>query len=280
MAEGILSLQQRPITTQNLLPPFCGFNDNTFTWNTVSGGGNAVAENAPDNPMFGKGSCRITFTNTGNYVFNSGGTQMNTIAPATGKYILQYWLNKNTAEADMDFEVKVFVNGTPTSTTTFTQNVYSSSGFSDGNWNCYFSGTPLNLTAGDILTYQFTAKSDSFGSGEKLYFDGMKLERMNMNQGYLPALYTEPMPVLIETSVTIDIPSIAAGGTQTATASILGASVGQFVDLSYPAALITSGLVVGVPIVTAADTVKFVVYNPTGGAIDPASNSFKFKITE
>jgi len=192
MADGILSLQNKAIATENLLTPFCTFNDSTFAWNTVSGGANAVAENAPDNPMIGTGSCRITFTGTGTYIFDCGGNQMDFIAPKDGKYLLQYWFYKTDASSDITFITRCFINGLSYPSTEFTQNLYSDSGFIDGNWNCYFSGIPLDLLEDDEVTFQFEVHSDTSGSGVKLFLDGLKLELMELNQNYEPSIYSEP----------------------------------------------------------------------------------------
>jgi hypothetical protein len=48
--------------------------------------------------------------------------------------------------------------------------------------------------------------------------------------------------------------------------------------MTYPAELITLGAVVSYPIVTDTNEVSFLIHNHTGGAIDPASGLYTFKI--
>jgi len=76
----------------------------------------------------------------------------------------------------------------------------------------------------------------------------------------------------------IDVANITDATTVTVTATVTGALVGDYVQMTYPVALITAGLEVGYPIVTASDTVKFTIRNNTGGAVNPASANYTFKI--
>lgn len=279
MANGILSLQNKAIASNNLLPSFCAFNS-AFTWNTVTGGANAIAENAPDNPMLGTDSCRITFIGTGAYEFNSGGTEMDYTVERDGDYILQYWLNKNDPDANIDFTVKVFVNGINIADTTFEQTLNADNDFREGNWNCYYNGTILSLLENDVVTYSFVAQSDIFGSGVKLYFDGLKLEKGDINQNTEPTIYTEPLVITLENTETIDVGSISSNGYVLQTIALIGAEIGDFVELVYPVNIVTSGLVVSLPVVSATDVVSFVIHNHTGGSVNPSSGDFKVKIVK
>lgn len=277
MAEGILYATQRAITTPNILPKFCDFND-SFAWITSSGDGNAAAENAPDYPFNGKNSVRITFIVAGApYAFSCGGTQMNTVIPTDGVYTLQYWLAKNNPTADINFTVKVLVDGILTTNTTFTQNIYSSSGFVDGNWNCYSNGTEMNLTEGQTLTYIFEAVSDDI-SGTMLYFAGMKLEPNNVNQSSEPSLYSPPIQVEINETENLDFGSIGANLGSTLTVSMVGAVVGDYVKMVIPTSVATSGLRFFEPYVSATDVVSVPAYNPTASPIDAGAADFKFQI--
>jgi hypothetical protein len=277
MAQGILSVQNKSIASNNLLNKFCGLNS-AFTWNPVSGGANGVAENAPDKPMIGTQSCRITFTGTGAYEFNCGGTEMDYTVAEDGDYILQYWLYKNDALANIDFTVKVFVNGINIADTTFEQTLNTANGFIEGNWNCYYNGTIIPLLENDVVSYSFIAESDIFGSGVKLYMDGLKLELNDINQNTEPTIYTEPLDIVIEQTETIDIGSIGSNSSVVVVATVTGAIVGDFVQMTYPVDLITVDLSVSYPIVTDVDEVSFIVHNKSGGSVNPASGDFTFKI--
>lgn len=76
-------------------------------------------------------------------------------------------------------------------------------------------------------------------------------------------------------SVTIDPASINAGLVGETTVTITGVAVGDLVQLIPPSTL-TAGLLVGQPVVTAADTVKFRMINGTAAPIDQASASWTY----
>lgn len=69
---------------------------------------------------------------------------------------------------------------------------------------------------------------------------------------------------------TLDVPSIAAGGTSVQTVALAAATVGDFVDITVPIDL--QGLVLN-RYVSSAGNVALVFYNPTAGAIDLANNT-------
>ena len=79
-------------------------------------------------------------------------------------------------------------------------------------------------------------------------------------------------------SRTIDVASIAAGATATLTVTVLGArpNVGQTVQAGVSTTLSTNLVVWG--IVTAIDTVTVYLYNRTGGAIDPGSETYHCRV--
>jgi len=81
--------------------------------------------------------------------------------------------------------------------------------------------------------------------------------------------------------VSVDIPSTAAGAITTATATVIGARTGALQDATAvactpPAAFVSAGLVLLGCYPSANDTVTIAVQNPTGAAVDLASNSFAF----
>lgn len=77
---------------------------------------------------------------------------------------------------------------------------------------------------------------------------------------------------------TYNVPSIASGGTQTFTISVSGcrADQGQTVQVGLPSTFSTSLVLYG--FVSADDTVTVVLYNPTGGAIDPAEATYAARV--
>lgn len=80
-------------------------------------------------------------------------------------------------------------------------------------------------------------------------------------------------PKILQGSAVINFGSISAGAVATATITVTGAVAGDCVKVGVPAAF-NAGLMWSEH-VTAADTVTLRVYNTTGGAIDPASGTFK-----
>jgi len=77
-------------------------------------------------------------------------------------------------------------------------------------------------------------------------------------------------------SAVIDFPSIAAGLVVEDTITVTGANVGDAVSLGVPSTVDTNLMWSGY--VSAADTVTVRLYNPTAGAIDPASATWKASV--
>lgn len=75
---------------------------------------------------------------------------------------------------------------------------------------------------------------------------------------------------------TLDIASIAASTSAEQSVTITGVAVGDVVIVDGPDAGLSVGVAITAAYVTAADTVKFRVVNPTVGALDPASASFRY----
>jgi hypothetical protein len=61
---------------------------------------------------------------------------------------------------------------------------------------------------------------------------------------------------------------------------LIGATVGDYVDIVYPSSLITDGLLVSEPNVSDTDTVSFLIHNHSGGSVNPASGIYKIKIVK
>lgn len=79
-------------------------------------------------------------------------------------------------------------------------------------------------------------------------------------------------------TASLDFPSVSAGGTQTLTITVTGASDGDIALVSIPNAAKSAGLIFGTAWVSAADTVSIEVYNSTGSPIDPASATFRASV--
>jgi len=275
MAQGILSLQNKPITSDNLLNKEFLFTD-SFSWNTVSGGSNATATNVVEQ---GKQCCKINFTGTSPFVFNRSGTDMDCTVPVDGDYILQWWLFKNNPLSVIDFTLEVFINGSVYADTTFEVSIDATNGdFVYKNFNCYYNQVILTLDAGDEVTFQYTAQGDTTGSGEDLFLADMKLELNNVNQGYVPSVYSQPLDIVIEQTETINFDEILTLEYETITFTMTGAKVGDTITCVAPLSFLEDSLVISSVWVSDDDEVKVMAFNPTDSGVDTASGDFKFKI--
>lgn len=81
-------------------------------------------------------------------------------------------------------------------------------------------------------------------------------------------------PDFLQGSAVVDVASISAGRAGTASVTVTGAAVGDFVMGVSGSTALDSGLVFGVAEVTATNTVTVQILNPTAGSIDPASRTY------
>ncbi|GAA0403043.1 hypothetical protein GCM10009530_63780 [Microbispora corallina] len=80
----------------------------------------------------------------------------------------------------------------------------------------------------------------------------------------------------LQGSAALDFPSIAAGAVATLSITVTGAAVGDRVAVAAPST-VNAGLM-WCAHVSAADTVTIRLLNTTGGAIDPASATWKVSV--
>lgn len=262
---GVKSLYQIATASNNVLTDFANFND-AFVWNKVSGGANANILNNTIKSYYGSGCCNINFLGTGEVKFNAGSSIMETVIKKTGTYKISYYFDKPNASTDITFKVEVIVNGNAFDFNRIEQNLYSTSGFQDGKWNCYVQN--IQLEENDIVDFNFYAQSDTIGAA--LFFDGLKLECDDRNLNNAPSIYTEApiLPYVEENTVTIG--TINAGDSVIITGSLQGALLNDhFVIMKYPTELITLGLIISTPTITSNNVVKFIIHNPTASPITP-----------
>jgi hypothetical protein len=184
---------ETPRASDNLLTPYANFND-TYVWNILSGGGNAIVENNSERKYLGKSSCLITFTDNGVVKFNNQKGLGFTCAES-GKYIFALGLFKHDFDADAGivFKVEILKNNVVLPQNTLEVDVFTTSGFVDDSWNCYFQS--IELQEDDVIDFNFYAQSDTIGA--KLFFDRFKVELDDRNLGF-PSYYTEvPEPTTI-----------------------------------------------------------------------------------
>jgi len=244
--------------------------DLPFSANIVSGSG--VANTSTDITYSGARSLYINNLDaTDTLVISGGGT--NWYNDYTGSYVLgvnsvlQFSVyNSNGLPQMATGRVRVFFD-------TFEIYTIEFSSETAGQWETFYATIPFNQNIDFIIELDATNVA-----GTECYFDGLKWELDDKNSNN-PSPYTGYVPKEFFTSLTIDVPSITSNDYATVTATLTGAIVGDYVQMTYPAELITLGLVVSVPIVTADDEIKFLVHNHSGGAINPASGTYTFKIT-
>lgn len=275
--EGQICIQERPIASNNILQESANFNE-VRAWNKPIGGENANVLNqlSESYSYYGLGACKVVFLGTGEVKFNTGDDSLNTVIGKTGNYILSYAFNKSDEFSDINFTVEVLVNDVVTHT--ITQNLYFSSGYTDNQWNVYFQS--FQLTYSDVVTFNFYAQSDTTDC--YLLFDRFKLELDDKGIGF-PTMYTEAPLTVIEEENTITVGEISGNSSVEITASLTGAmpndATKSYVLMKYPTELISLGLIVGFPLVTSNDTVKFIIHNHSGSPVTPESDAiYNFKI--
>jgi len=271
MANGVLENNRIPQYCKNLVTKFWQFNDN-FSYNTVSGGSNGVANNNQERAYEGDKSLLVTFTGAGEYIFNTGGTETNFEIPRDGWYLFSFAFWKENVNASVDYTIQVYANGVADDDKSIVQTLHNTNGFVDGQWNTYFQFIYFN--EGDIVSADFTVQTSNW-SGTKVYLDGVMVN-LNDRNLTIPPIYQKPEPTIIEVEAIIDLGSISANGSVEYEVTMQGVLEGDFIWPSYPIELIDLGLVVAVPTVSEPNKIKFLVHNKSGGAINPASGSYKF----
>jgi hypothetical protein len=88
-----------------------------------------------------------------------------------------------------------------------------------------------------------------------------------------------PIAQIFHTAAALDVANIGAGATLETAVTIPGAAVGDIVTAA-PRTALAAGLVFNNCRVSAADTVQLAITNITGGALDPAANTWDFVVNK
>lgn len=252
--------------SENLLNENTTFNKQ-FSANIVSGSG--VANTSSDVAFAGDRSLflnNLSYTTT--LVVNAGGDEWYTLLTP----------NRSTNKALIQFSI--FNNSGIPITGRF--NVYNNTVLlyvleyecpANQGWNTFFQNIVLPINDFDF-SIELDANSENY---VECYFDGIKLEQNDKNVS-LCTTYSGYVYKTYENQEIIDVPSISSNDTYQVDIELIGASVGDFVDLVYPTSLIADGLVVGEAVVTATDTVSFLIHNHSGASVNPSSGIYKVKI--
>lgn len=187
---GILTRQEEAIYVENVLPDFANF-EQPFTWNYVSGGSNAIVENVEvGQPAYdGRYVCSMFITGTGECVFNTGDTRLDTVCEDFNPHVLSFRIRTENAGTEGVFKAVVFINGVPN---TIECELTEANGFIANQWNTFYQ--IVSILNSDPVTFNFSIQSDAVG--ETFYFDGFKLEPMSRSQK-LPSIYTPPQSKMI-----------------------------------------------------------------------------------
>jgi hypothetical protein len=273
---SIKQTEESPKYAENILPICANFND-IFTWNIASGGANGIVVNTNQKKYAGERALRVSFTGTGEIVFNRGNSDFELPILTAGFYILSYRVLKTGADSIMNLKVNVYINGVLYPDYIIEQTLDSADGLDD-IWVAYTQ--IIYVDGASVLDFGFSAQSNATSS--QLYIDGMSLMYDDRQLGMLP-VYREVEETIttINVTETIDVPSIASNSSHTVVMTVTGAVVGDFISgFTYPIELITLDLVVGQPLVTDVDEVSFIIHNHTGGALNPASGNYTIKIVK
>jgi hypothetical protein len=226
----------------------------------------------------GINSLKITNTNykVTDLVFSSpSGLDKVQVDAPTNAFISLYALNPTATAFNTNIKLEVFMDGSPSDVYLFPLN--STTLPDDNEWSRI--GQNIFLDSGFVYTFRWTLQKDaaSVPTSRTIYIDGFCIQKLNQNSlAFQPYLY--PKDILLTTTQTIDVPSISSNSNYVVEVTLTGASVGDYVQTTYPAELITLGIIVGVPIVTATDTVKMILHNHSGSSVNPASGTYIFKI--
>ena len=272
MAELVKINQVNNLRNKNVLNKFSEFNQ-PFTWNIATG--TASAENYDSDQLYGKSCLRIIPDATVDCVVNSGGNENEINISEDGDYVFSIaYKFTNSGDNIVYVGVIIYINSVPTEyrieidTTINTPNEYA-----------IFAQKINGLAVDDVIDFAFKINAGTTANVIRHFFDCMKFEKVNFENS-MPSIYTSYEPIEINESQIIDVPSISSNDYETVVATVTGAIVSDFVQMTYPNELITLGAVVSVPIVTDNDEVSFLIHNHTGGAINPASGLYTFKITK
>jgi hypothetical protein len=240
-----------------------------------------VGSNNSDPLVFkGRNSLKITNTayKTTDLVFSSPtGLDKITFDEETNGFISLYVLKPSATAINSNIKLEVFMDGSASDVYFFP---LTTNTLPDANqW--VRIGQNIIFQRGYVYTFRWTFEREtaSVPTSRTIYIDGFCIQQLNQNSlGFQPYLY--PKDILLTTSQTIDVPSISSNSNHILEVTLTGATVGDYVQTTYPAELITLGIIVGVPIVTATDTIKMILHNHSGSSVNPASGSYIFKIVK
>jgi hypothetical protein len=258
--------------SNNLFKKDASFN-NDIVWSSDS---NTNIQNTIEKPYYGTRSCLIVFLTNLPSVFTHGSGALEVTIHETGYHIFRFSFAKDTySNANIDLKIQVVVNGNAFPTTQMVCNLHNSSGFVDGEWNTYYQ--QLLLQEDDVIDFIFEAQSDTVAA--KLYMDAFKIE-LNDRGTNIPTIYSETPDTVLEKYESFDLPNIVAGGFYELVVTIIGAKIFDYVEMTAPTSVHSTGLLIGQANVSAPNTVSVKIFNTTLADINAVSGYFNFKIVQ
>jgi hypothetical protein len=236
-----------------------------------------------DNPFIFKGHYSLQildldYKNT-DFVFNGVGNNYKFRTDSPDFYFTSFYLNRELVQTDIDTNLKleIFQDGSLLGSIDFPINMTTMP--NEGDW--YRFGQYTYFDSSRDYTFKWTLEKQSSAASNSFYLnlDGFCIQKLNTSESILHD-YTLPRDIILQTTETIDVPSISSNSNHVLTVTLEGAEIGDFVTMTYPAELITLGLIVSYPVVTDTDEVSVILHNHSGSSVNPVSGDFKFKIVK
>lgn len=269
--------------SENLLKKSASF-QNGIDYSVTSGAGTVTLEEFDLNtskPTVLKGIASLRVYNADyqdtDLLYSSPSGLDSFITSTPENYFISLYVNNISGTINTNLKLEIFADAFLTYTFLFPLNSTTLPAVND--WQRI--GQNVFFDSGFIYTMRWTLEKEPANASttKTILIDGLSVQCLNQNTLSAP-IYREPKDIIVQKIEAIDLPLIANGANLTTTVKLTGSQVGDYVQMTYPASLINSGLSVGVPLVTATDTVKFIVTNNSGGAVDASSGDFTFKIVK
>lgn len=268
--------------SENVANKFLGF-QNPIDFTINSGTGSAIQE---DSNIYGfssvkifKGNLSLKVSNldynNNNLVFSSPSSNYSFTTDTPFNYFVSTFFMLPSGTINTTYKLEIFEDGVLFNTLVFDLN----SDTIPQTENFYRFGQNVRFDSGYTYTFRRTLVKDATHPTNNivLYEDGFAIQCLNKGSQE-ETTYQLPKDLELFNSQTIDVPSIASNNYAVVTATLTGALVGDFVQITYPNELITLGLIVGNPIISNTDEVSFIIHNHSGGSLNPESGTYSFKI--
>ena len=266
------------VYAENILPKYCNFDTIIgFDFGVTSGTGSVSLFNMPvgtyqNSINQGNGSLIVSSTayDTDDLVFQSAGAKdgFSTSDPTLGLVSACFY---KVANQDVKVQLEIYYTASLYETLEF-----DLSGYPEEKW--IRLGQTLDLNIGDY-TFKWILKSDVASPTAfcNLYIDSFCVQHYNKYGTDGLYAYQPAKGILIEQIETIDLPSITDQNVEFYSFVMNGAIVGDYVKFIAPVAVENEKLIL-TAYVSDVNEVTLKAGNFSGGAINPASGVFKFKI--